>query len=360
MKALSGVADTCRMSPSLQRLLRYLLASGALVYVIRRLREIQAQLAALQQSVQQLRLTAKPEVAGPAPLLTPAKDGPSQEPAFIMEAERLYREHDYAKTRAVLEQERKSAQVLWRLARVCEAEAEAARTDAGVAKASDCPAARELLLEGLGLAREAVELDDKDFATHKWFGIMLSLTAKFNGIKAAIESAFVIRASFERALQINPDEGSVRSPCSHAPPRSTAPTSAALRPAPPLVSDSGPAAAPHLPRQVRHFLGTWCFEVASLSWTQRKLAASLFAAPPTSTYEEAISHFELVEQLEARCPGAARGFMPKNRLLLAKCHLALRQKGAAVRWLDAALALPAVEREAVKANAEARSLRDKL
>jgi hypothetical protein len=64
-------------------------------------------------------------------------------------------------------------------------------------------------------------------------------------------------------------------------------------------------------------LGNWCYEVrkqgmrlridfcavclynqvASISWIQRKLAAAIFATPPTATYDDAIAHLLKCEEL---------------------------------------------------------------
>jgi regulator of microtubule dynamics protein 3 len=35
-----------------------------------------------------------------------------------------------------------------------------------------------------------------------------------------------------------------------------------------------------------HVLGRWCFSVANVSWIERRLAATLIATPPESTFQE--------------------------------------------------------------------------
>jgi hypothetical protein len=40
-----------------------------------------------------------------------------------------------------------------------------------------------------------------------------------------------------------------------------------------------------------HMRGRFAFSVASLSWMERKLAATFFATPPTATFDEAIADF---------------------------------------------------------------------
>lgn len=48
---------------------------------------------------------------------------------------------------------------------------------------------------------------------------------------------------------------------------------------------------------LHHLLGRWCFEVANLSWLERKAAGMLFADPPTATNEEAMEHLLKADKL---------------------------------------------------------------
>ena len=83
----------------------------------------------------------------------------------------------------------------------------------------------------------------------------------------------------------------------------------------------------------RHLLGVWCFEVAKLSWFEQKAAAALFASPPKSSFDEALSHFEHAEKIEP-------DFYPKNKLLAAQALAKLGRKEEAKKWLDDCLASP--------------------
>ena len=58
----------------------------------------------------------------------------------------------------------------------------------------------------------------------------------------------------------------------------------------------------------------------------RKLAAAVFASPPTARYDEALEHFHTAE-------GLSPGFYVKNQLLIGKCYLALKDRPAAREWL---------------------------
>jgi len=99
----------------------------------------------------------------------------------------------------------------------------------------------------------------------------------------------------------------------------------------------------------RHLLGLWFYEVAGLSWATRKLAAALFATPPTGSHAEALAHFEAAEALSP-------GFYLKNQLCLAKCSLALKDKPAARRWLASAAAMAPKSADDEASLAEAKKL----
>ena len=63
---------------------------------------------------------------------------------------------------------------------------------------------------------------------------------------------------------------------------------------------------------ILHYLnGRWCFEVAGLSWLEKKAAAALFATPPEATYEQALGYFMKCEELN---PGTWKA----NMLMVAK------------------------------------------
>jgi len=47
-----------------------------------------------------------------------------------------------------------------------------------------------------------------------------------------------------------------------------------------------------------HLRARWCYSVADLSWLERKVAATLFAEPPKSSYEEALASFLEVSEIK--------------------------------------------------------------
>ena len=142
---------------------------------------------------------------------------------------------------------------------------------------------------------------------HKWYAICLSFTSAFDGTKSAIEKSVVVKAHFERSAALAPDNATAR-----------------------------------------HLLGMWAFEVANLSWAKRKVAAALFASPPTATFDEAHSHFAAAEKISP-------GFYPRNRLMLGKARLQLRDRRGARAWFEQTIDMPSDNDDDVKAIAEAKA-----
>lgn len=83
-----------------------------------------------------------------------------------------------------------------------------------------------------------------------------------------------------------------------------------------------------------------------LSWVERKMAATLFAAPPAASLPEAVEHFLRAEQLR---PAGWK----ENRLFLAKCSIGQGEYNQAVIWLDRADSIPSASqdvREGIKVS----------
>ena len=169
--------------------------------------------------------------------------------------------------------------------------------------------------------------------------------------QATITKSFVVKEHFTRAAELNPQD----------------PTSRHLLGVWYYEVPSGATRTVHCPHRAPSLgaLLTWravcgtglltpslaalAAQVASLSWAMRKVAAAVFASPPRGTYDEALVHFQLAEEIKP-------GFYVRNRTMLAKCHLALRDKPAARQWATAALELPVVNSDDKTAAAEAKQM----
>ncbi len=88
----------------------------------------------------------------------------------------------------MLTQGKKEAELLWRLARVTyELSKSAQKGDVKV----------QLVEEAYRDLQEALELDDSNFASHKWMAIILNERSTMRGIKEQITQSYNVRAHME-------------------------------------------------------------------------------------------------------------------------------------------------------------------
>jgi len=174
---------------------------------------------------------------------------------------------------------------------------------------------RKLIMEAINSGEEALALDSKNSEAHKWFAIALGSRGEFGGVKEKILDGFEFKKHIDLAAELNPKD--------------------------------------HI---TQHLLGRFCYEVSQLSWIERKMAATLFAAPPTASLPEAVQHFLQAERLKPE------GWK-ENRLFLAKCYIGLGDYATAVAWLDRADAIPMAMpdvREGVKDKLSQKEVEDLL
>lgn len=227
------------------------------------------------------------------------------EAAVCEKADELYKARDFEEANDLLSGAEQSVEVQWRRCRICKERGEAAKL------AGDDVKCKTLLYEGLEHVTLALNHGvggAQNAYVHKWYAIAVSNTSGYEGTKVTIEKSLVVKEHFAKAAELNP-----------------------------------------LDATTRHALGLWYWEVASLSWAKRKLAAAVFASPPTGTYDEALSHFQLAE-------GISPGFYIRNRLMIAKCQLQLRDKAGAKKWAKLATELPITNHDDETAAAEARQM----
>lgn len=170
---------------------------------------------------------------------------------------------------------------LWRLARVC---------SCLVDMTSDKDQQKALAFEGQSYAEQAFASDGTSAVTNKWLGILTGLATTYRPLKDKIACAFVVRDCMQRALAQEPQD-----PICHS------------------------------------VLGQWCLACADLTWVEKRMAATLFSNPPTSTHAEALTHFLAVELVTQD---------KKNAVLLAQTYAKLQQPTDARKWLEIARQRP--------------------
>ncbi|TFK10932.1 Regulator of microtubule dynamics protein 1 [Platysternon megacephalum] len=217
---------------------------------------------------------------------------------IIEQADYLYGSGETKKLYQLLTQHKNSedVEILWRLARASRDLAQLSSTSAEEKK--------QLVYEALEYAKKALEKNESSFAVHKWYAICISDVGDYEGIKTKIANAYVIKEHFQKAIELNPKDA----------------TSI-------------------------HLMGIWCYSFAEMPWYQSKIAAMLFATPPTSTYEEVLY-----------ANTSDPNFYSKNLLLLGKTYLKLNNKKMALLWLTKTRDYPAHTEEDKQVQKEAVEL----
>lgn len=225
---------------------------------------------------------------------------------IICQADQLYDSNQWKEALAYLEQYADSSdvEVLWRLARLC--------YKVGKYHSSGPEQSQKLSVRGMTYAERALAADAYNFAAQKWTGILISWSSEFQGYKRKIERSYEIKDHFLKAIELNPRD----------------PT-------------------------CRHLLGQWCYSVAGVPWYQKKVAQMIFAVPPNSSFEEALSHFQEAEKIEP-------GFYPTNWLFIGKCHLQLGKVEEGSKWLIKIATHQSSVSDDIEAKEEAVALLRKL
>lgn len=216
----------------------------------------------------------------------------------------LYEEGKYSEVYTALKKLGNSdsdPEILWRLARACYQMASPLEMKN--------PKKKELLDEGHKYASAAYKKKPDEFNVLKWIAALTGGRTDFMGTKEKIEQGYVFKELLDKALAINPNEFSLL-----------------------------------------HMRGRFSYSIASLSWFERKAAATFFATPPEATYEDAIRDFSAVLKLKPD--------WLENMLFLAKCLIANGDKKKAVNILRKAAALDETteDGEETEASKEAKQL----
>ncbi|XP_005109893.1 regulator of microtubule dynamics protein 1 [Aplysia californica] len=171
-------------------------------------------------------------------------------------------------------------EIQWRLARVTHDRAKHEK---------DKQKRQNSMLEAFSYAEKALELNSDSPHCHRWYGALLHFTTEGIGLKHKIQTAYKVREHFDKALELDPDDG---------------------------IS--------------LHSIGYWCFVFAERPWYQRKLASALFESLPETTYDEALEWFLKAEEVKPN-------FMCTNCLMIAKTYNRLHNKEKALEFLKKTL-----------------------
>ncbi|GIY55263.1 regulator of microtubule dynamics protein 2 [Caerostris darwini] len=166
---------------------------------------------------------------------------------------------------------------------------------------------KELAFEAYEYARKAYEIEKNNPEVHKWCAITVGCLGDFVGTQEKIMNGHAFKEHVDKAIALKPEDPSLH-----------------------------------------YMLGRWCYEVAMLSWLERKLAATLFSSPPEATLIEARGHLVEAEKLKPE--------WKENLLYLAKTYIGEGDYSAAIKIIDRALSIPVISEDDNIIHGELESL----
>ncbi|KAK1338933.1 hypothetical protein QTO34_019602 [Cnephaeus nilssonii] len=231
---------------------------------------------------------------GPRALEAAGSPGPEEVLPLLLQADELHQGSEQSKREGFqLLLNNKLAyggrqDFLWRLARaysdMCELAEEASEK-------------KSYAQNGKEEAEAALEKGDENADCHQWYAVLCGQLAEHEGIQKRIQRGFSFKEHVDKALALQPEN--------------------------PLA----------------HFLlGRWCYQVAHLSWLEKKTATALSESPLSATVEDALQSFLKVEELQP-------GFSKAGRVYISKCYRELGKNSEARQWVKLAMELPDVTSE---------------
>lgn len=181
-----------------------------------------------------------------------------------------------------------------------------------LSKTVPSPKKEELIRESFQFATEALALNDNHYASHKWYSILLDAKSGLDGIKERVTQLENVKLHMRKAVELNPDDATSW-----------------------------------------FILGQFYYGLADLPWYQRKIVSTIFATPPTGTYEEALECFEKAESTKPN-------FYSMNHLMLGKTYQALKRTDKAKEFLTLAANVTVLNEDDKQAKEEAAKLLKKL
>lgn len=222
----------------------------------------------------------------------------------IQHSDQLFDENNFQEAYDLLQKSPnpEAYEIKWRLARAL----------FNLSKGTPSPKKEQMIRESFQFATEALALNDNDFASHKWYSILLDAKSGLDGIKERVTQLENVKKHMKRALELNPTDATSW-----------------------------------------YILGQFYYGLADLPWYQRKIVATIFATPPEGSYEEALECFEKAEQTKPN-------FYSMNHLMLGKTNQALKRNDKAKEFLSLAANVTVLNEDDKQAKEEAAKLLKKL
>ncbi|XP_034964163.2 regulator of microtubule dynamics protein 2 isoform X2 [Zootoca vivipara] len=157
--------------------------------------------------------------------------------------------------------------------------------------------------KGKLVSENAVNLDPSSAESHQWFAMMCGYMSQFESVQNKIRNGYLFKEHLDKAIELKPQD--------------------------PLLY---------------YLTGRWCYEVAQLSWIEKKVAAALFGTPPTSTIHEALQNF-------LKVPGVMFSLLSP-----VQCYKDLGQRTNALKFCETASSILSVTKEDKEADEDLETL----
>lgn len=177
-----------------------------------------------------------------------------------------------------------SAAVLQRLAKVSMLLAKTAE------KTNNKEQEKKLATDALTYAEKACKLEPNNAECHKWFCAAVGKLANLSSTKEKIAYGKQFQEHAEVALKINPNDYLMQS-----------------------------------------MYGQWCYQVASLTWLERKIANAIYGNVPKADYDMALNAFKKSNELNET---------KESTLWIAKTLIAKKQTAEVKQYVQKGLTLP--------------------
>ncbi|KZC07339.1 PREDICTED: regulator of microtubule dynamics protein 1-like [Dufourea novaeangliae] len=201
----------------------------------------------------------------------------------------------YNKLQTLVKSHQDDVNVIWRFARACYEYAETI---------DNSDRRRMIIVEGIQHCEKLIDIQNADL--YKWYAILIGLNGDYLSTADRIRNGVRFKKYVVMALEIQPDDN-----------------------------------------ELHYLLGRFKFEIANLSWLEKKVAATLFAEFRAS-HDEALVCFETAVKLGNNTL--------QTQLYISKCHIALQQYSNAINCLVEILNQPVSITADEKVHAEAKTL----
>ena len=164
---------------------------------------------------------------------------------------------------------------------------------------------------GFKSAEKAVKIDPNNARANHWYATLIGKIGMLEGNKQKIKNSYKVKEYALKSLEIDPNyDGS------------------------------------------NHLLGRWHYEIASLSWPERKIASLIYSKPPNGSFERAISYFKKAAKLK---PDEIR-----HQFWLGKTYLKTKEKEKAREAFRKVSTMKAFDNSDIIMKKEAAKLLKKL